>query len=173
MIGAMTAIVLALAATPKAIPTPPLAAVDLRRIGHLQPKGRVQDREYNESQVVDALIAAGPAAIPYLVSKLEDQTSVEGPVVDFWSDVRVGDVALMILCDFFLEADWRSPTVPGLQWDALLERKNSTAPSNELLHTFLAKHGRVGLRRRIEKLLLPYAAGFVWDENERCFKPAR
>jgi hypothetical protein len=42
-----------------------------------------------------------------------------------------------------------------------------------LLYAFIAKHGRREIRRRIEKLLQPYDAGLVWDNDDRCFKPAK
>ena len=149
------------------------ANVDLARIGHVQPKGRVQDKDYNDLPVVDRLISMGPAAISFLVSKLEDEGRVDGYVFDFWPDVRVGDVALVVLCDLFLTADGRSPTVPGLEWDTLLDRRSQDVSSSTLLDTFIAIHGRTEIRRRVEKLLQAHPKGFAWDETERCFKPTK
>jgi len=147
--------------------------VDLGTIGHVSPKGRVQDRDYNNLPVVDGLISMGPSAIPFLVSKLDDERRVEGTVFDSWEDVRIGDVALVILCDFFLAADWQTPIVPGLEWDKLLDRRSPDASSSTLLATFIAKHGRAELRRRVETLLRAHAKAFVWDERERCFRPSK
>jgi hypothetical protein len=95
--------------------------VDLARIGQIAPKGRVQDKYYNpDLPVVAKLIEAGPRAIPFLVSKLEDKTPVKGHVIDFWLDVRVGDIAWIILCDFFTTADWQHSTInPRL--DSIIE----------------------------------------------------
>src|SRR3990172_9386152 len=70
---------------------------DLGQIGHVAPKCRVQDREYNPRlPVVTSLIKAGPAAIPFLVSRLEDDTEIKGHVFDYWPRVAVGDVALVL-----------------------------------------------------------------------------
>ena len=156
-----------------ALAAAPVATVDLARIGHVQPKGRIQDTEYNNLPVVDALISMGPSAIPFLVSQLEDEGRAEGHVFDFWPDVRVADVALVVLCDFFLAADWRTPTVPGLQWDSLLERRDQDASGAILLQEFVAKHGRAEIRRRVEKILQAHTRGFAWDEKERCFRPSK
>jgi len=144
--------------------------VDLARIGSVQPRGRLQD---NALPVVDRLISMGPAAIPFLVSKLEDDRRIRGHVFDFWTEVRVGDVALVALCDFFLAADETLPTVPGLRWDSLLERKDQDVSSDVLLATFIAEHGRKEIRRRVEKLLRAYPKGFAWDEKKRCFRPSK
>jgi hypothetical protein len=145
--------------------------VDLTQIGHIASKGRVQDADYNRLPEVDALIQAGAAAIPFLVQSLEDETEIQHSVVDFWPRVRVGDVALIILCDFFKTSDWTRSTIPGLSWDTLLERPDRGAASWEVLGGFLAKHGRRGLRNKVESILEPYQGRLSWDATERCFKP--
>lgn len=71
----------------------PLKDIDLSKIGHITPKGRVQDKYYNELPIVDQLIANGKESIPYLISKLEDETSIKEHVMDYWSLMRVGDKA--------------------------------------------------------------------------------
>jgi hypothetical protein len=146
--------------------------VDLRRIGHVAPAGRVQDKDLNPHlTVVDQLVAAGPGAIPFLVSKLEDGTPVPGHVFDYWVDVRVGDIALVILVDFFMKRDFKTMTVPTLDWYVLLERGDPNKPDAELLANYVARHGRRELRQKVERLLEPYAGRFVWDPTELCFKP--
>ena len=68
VLALLTCVVSALADTPA-------IRVDLRRIGHIAPKGRVQDRAYNPSiPEVDALIHAGTAAIPFLISPIFQPT---------------------------------------------------------------------------------------------------
>ena len=144
--------------------------VDLKQIGHIASKGRVQDKEYNRNlAVVDALIQAGPAAIPFLVSKIEDETEVDGAVLDFWPHVCVGDIALVVLTDFFRTSDWLTCSVPGLEWDKLLERSDPSTPTWVVLQDFIARHGRMGLRQKIEGFLSPHEGRFVWDDKERCF----
>jgi hypothetical protein len=148
--------------------------VDLNQIGHITPEGRVQDKEYNRNlAVVDALIQAGPAAIPFLVSKIEDETEVEANVLDFWPHVYVGDIALVILTDFFRTSDWLTSTVPGMTWDKLLDRSDSSIPAWVLLQDFIEKHGRKGLQQKVERILRPYEGRFVWDDKERCFRPSK
>ena len=164
-------ITLATGALSQAGPSEPIA-MDLHLIGHVAAKGRVQDKTFNPTvPIVDALIQSGPAAIPFLVSKLEDDTEIDGPVLDYWPRVHVGDVALLLLCDFFSRPDRKRSTVPGMSWDTILERRNADVPAWTLLDDFLTKYGRVGLRRKIEAMLKPHHGRFAWDEKERCFKP--
>ena len=150
---------------------PPALDIDLRQIGDVAPKGRVQDKEYNPRLVVvDRLIAAGPAAIPFLVSKLEDETTITRPVFDFWGKVHVGDVAFVILRDFFVESDWKTSTVPALDW-GLLEGRDDETASATVFKEFVAKHGQRGRREKVERVLRPYGGRFVWDAHGRCFRP--
>ena len=72
---------------------------------------------YNNLPIVSTLIAHGKESIPYLISKLDDDTKIEGHVIDYWSEVRVGDVALVILTDFFTDGSWQHTTIPGVSWD--------------------------------------------------------
>ena len=165
----MIGVVLATWLSTGTAPTAP--SVDLRQMGHVSSKGRVQDKEYNDIALVNELVTLGPAAIPLLVSKLDDPTPIERRVFDFWGTAHVGDVALVILCNLFRRSDWKSTTVPGMDWDTLLERKGRGDTGYGLLHAFLKKHGRPGLRRKVEGVLERYKGRFVWDDAERCFKP--
>ncbi len=63
-------------------------------MGRIAPKSRVQDRDYNQLPVVEQLIAHGKESIPFLISKLDDETKIVGHVIDYWNQVYVGDVAL-------------------------------------------------------------------------------
>jgi hypothetical protein len=145
--------------------------VDLTRIGHVSSKGRLQDQESNE--VINALIAAGPDSVPFLLSKLVDATEVPGQVFDFWPRVRVADVALVALLDLFTPPDKVNATVPGMSWDSLLERREGENISGwELLERYVAAHGRKGVQRQVEQLLSPYKGRLVWDASGRCFRPA-
>src|SRR5437660_5467014 len=71
-------------ATPRPSPPKPLADIDLTKIGHLAPKGRVQDKEYNDAPVIDDLISHGKDSIPFLISKLDDRTVIHYSVEDYW-----------------------------------------------------------------------------------------
>ncbi len=151
-----------------------LSKVDLSKIGHITPKGRKQDKTYNpDLKTIDDLIASGPIAIPFLCEKLLDDTKIEGQVVDYWPDLRVGDLALIILCDLFLMKDWQTSSVPGMRWDDILEREDKNTPVSTLLKKYIKTHGRAELRNRIERLLNPYQLRFEWDDQERCFRPRK
>ncbi len=137
-------------------PTTPAAAslnlIDLSQIGEFAPKGRVQDKQYNpDVPVVDALIEAGPSAIPFLVSKLDDETEIQSHVFAYCGTVCVGDVAFRILSDFFTTSDWRHFTVHGFCFDQIEDRHK--------------------LRQEIEDLLKPYEGHLVWNSQMRCFFP--
>ena len=144
--------------------------VDLKRVGHLFSKGRVQDQPV---PVVEALIKAGPAAVPFLVSKLADRTRLPGPpVLDFWPQIEVRHVALVVLCDLLTRADGRTPTVPDSGWDQILDRQDRDTASWELYDRFVAKHGDDAVRQKVERLLAPYKGKLIWDAAERCFRVA-
>ena len=44
-------------------PKKPLSQIDLSKMGHMAHKGRVQDKDYNDLEVVDQLIANGKDSI--------------------------------------------------------------------------------------------------------------
>ena len=148
-----------------------LSEINLAQIGHLAPKGRVQDKDYNQLIVVDQLIAHGNESIPFLISKLEDETTIEGHVVDYWYQVYVGDVALIILCDFFLDRNWESSTIEGMEWDEFLERGNDKNITGEqLLRNYVERYGRKRIRERWQNVWEKYQQRIFWDEQERAFK---
>ena len=68
-------------------PVGSISEINLAEIGPLAPKGRVQDAEYNRSRVVEELLAHGKESIPYLISKLDDETKIGTHVLDYWSEV--------------------------------------------------------------------------------------
>jgi hypothetical protein len=148
----------------------PFDTIDLTRIQHIGPKGRVQDKEYNDLEVVDQLIGRGTDSIPLLISKLEDETELEGRVIDFWYKVTVGDIAHIILSDFFTDSTWEKATIPGIRWDDMLERRNAEITGEQVLREYIDKHGRSGIRKRWEKIWQEYKSRLYWDERERCFK---
>lgn len=149
----------------------PVSEIDLATIGRVAPKGRVQDREYNDLPVVTNLIALGKESVPYLISKLDDETKIESHVFDYWSEVRVGDVALIILTHFFTDSRWQNTTIPGVGWNEFLERgANRDLTGEQVLRNYISKHGRKQIRERWQALWREYQHKLVWDENEKCFK---
>jgi len=148
-----------------------LAEINLADIGAIAPKGRVQDTEYKRLPVVERLIAHGNESVPYLISKLDDETKIAGHVVDYWYDVRVGDVALIILTDFFTDSSWQTTTISGVGWDKFLERGDDTNLTGEqLLRNYISKHGRTKIKERWQQIWQQYRNEIEWDEKERCFK---
>ena len=119
------------------------------------------------------MIANGKDCIPFLISKLDDTTVIHGPVMDFWSEIRVGDVALLILSDFSHESTWTKEMIPGTNWTELFEAKeNPDLPFWEYYETQLRKHGRGWVKAKWEKIWATYKDRIVWDDKERCFKLA-
>ena len=145
----------------------PLSTINLADIGSVAPKGRVQD---DNLAVVTRLVQQGKDAIPYLISNLDDETKIERHVMDYWSEVRVGDAALIILTDFFSDSS-RQPTLPGVGWNEFLERGSQNDLTGEqVLRNYISKHGRKAIKDRWQTLWLEYRERLFWDENERCFK---
>jgi hypothetical protein len=150
----------------KPIEQKPLSAIDLSRIGHIAPKGRVQDQEYNQLEVVDQLLMHGAASIPYLIGKLDDETEIKPPVMDYWSRVTVGDVALVILTDFMTNPAGK--VNPGFSWEELFgSKKDPNISAEQYLRTQLASHDRRWLRQKWERI---WANNLLfWDDLDRYF----
>ena len=146
------------------------ARVDLAKIEHIAPKGRVQDTDYNNLEVVDQLIAKGTNSIPYLISKLDDKTIIHKPLEDFWPELTVGDVAFLILCDFSLDSTWTKETIPGASFDDFFGTKNREQAASEYYYGQLKKHGRTWVKAKWRKIWMTYRDRIVWDEKERCFR---
>ena len=151
----------------------PLTEINLAAIGAIAAKGRVQDTDYNRIPVVEQLIANGKQSIPYLITKLDDETKIQGHVMDYWNEVRVADVALIILTDFFVDHTWQKTTIPEVNWDEFLERgANREITAEEVLRKYISRHGRSKIKSRWQKIWDKYRDKIEWDENERCFKPS-
>jgi hypothetical protein len=159
-------------ATPQQSPAKPLSEIDLTKIGHLAPKGRVQDKDYNPSSpVVDDLISKGKDSIPFLISKLDDRTLIHYSVEDYWPEMTVGDVAFIILEDFSMDSTWTKETIPGTGWDEIFEAKyDSNMAGYEYYYRQVRRHGRGWTKTKWERIWATYQDRIVWDEKERCFK---
>ena len=142
---------------------------NLRFIGHIKSKGRIQDQQPPLPEI-EALMNAGPEAISFLISQIEEDTTVQERPLDFWPKVRIGDMALLILCDFFTEPDGRRSTAPGISWDEILNNTDRSIPAWKVIDNYLAAKGRAGLRQEVERRLDPFKDRFVWDPKTRCFR---
>jgi hypothetical protein len=149
----------------------PLSEIDLSKIGHIAPKGRVQDKHYNHLEVVEDLIANGKESIPFLINKVDDETVIDHQVEDYWPEITVGDVALLILSSLSLDATWTNQTIPGTSWEELFEAEMSADVSFlEYYQTQIGEHGRNRVKAKWEKIWATYKDRIVWDDQERCFK---
>lgn len=91
--------------------------------------------------------------------------------MDFWGEITVGDVAHIILSDFFLRSDSQKTTIEGVGFYEFLECKNSEeTPANNCLHNYVEKHGRKSIKAKWQKVWEQNKAKIYWDESERCFK---
>jgi hypothetical protein len=148
----------------------PLSEIDLSGIDRVAPKGRVQDKDYNNLAVIDELLANGNDAIPFLITKLDDDTEISHHVFDFWpGPATVGDVAFVILTDFTTDSSWRTHTIPGTDLDSMLGNYDPRLPGVERLARFVEKHGRKPIRKKWEKIWAEQKDQIIWDERERCF----
>ncbi len=156
-----------------------LADIDLTAIKHTVPQGRTQDNGVKDENfkllsITDDLIANGKDSIPFLISKLDDETKMNNQAMDFWYEVHVGDIALVILSDFFTKSDAKTSTIPGFGWDEFLERGSDKASmSEEILRRYIKKHGRKNIKERWQKIWDAQKEGIFWNEKERCFDVKR
>jgi hypothetical protein len=148
--------------------------IDLSKIDHFCPKGRVQDRVGNPHlPVVDLLIEKGTNSIPLLIEMLDDDKAIEHQIIDYWSGNSVGDIALVILTDFTTDSSWTASTIDGTSWNELLGSKPNPdilLPVYYQLQDFKLKHGSKEIKRRWQKIWSEHGQQIYWDPKERCFK---
>lgn len=164
-----------LAVDPVGTPSPQrsLSEINLAQISALVSKGRVQDAQYNQPPIVEELLAHGKESIPYLISKLDDETKIDRHVFDYWDEVHVGDVALVILSDFFTDRSSKN-TIAGVGWDEFLERGNDRNLTGEqILRHYVVKYGRRNIKTRWQQIWEIHQEQIFWDETERCFNVAK
>jgi hypothetical protein len=158
------------------LPEKALSKIDLTEIKHIAPKGRaqdggLQDEEFNELPIVNDLLAHGKDSIPFLIDKLDDETEIDRHVINYWYRVYVGDIALIILNDFFTSEDGLSSTIQGFGWDEFLERGNDKDSTGEaILRKYILKHGRKKIKARWQKVWDENKENIYWDETCKCFQ---
>jgi len=131
-------------------------------------KGRLQDKEYCESKMMDQIIAHGKSAIPILISQLTDTRKSKEPIEDYWYMTTDGDIAYFILGDLFTDSDWHTFTMPGLE--ALNHDCGEDVAAEPCWREFLKKHGRKFIQ---DQWLAAWNANkdrVYWDEQARCFR---
>jgi hypothetical protein len=128
-------------------------------------KGRLQDKEYCESKLMDQIIAARTAAIPMLICQLTDARETKKPIYDCWGQTTAGDIAYFILHDLFTDSNWTTFNMPGLE--ALKDNCNA---AETCWRRFLKEHGRKFVQ---DQWLAAWHANngrVYWDEQGRCFR---
>jgi hypothetical protein len=151
-------------------PKKSLDKIDISKIEHIAPKGRVQDLDYNKLEAVADLIENGKDCIPYLISKLDDETKLDGHVINHWYAVTVGDVALVILSDFSLDSTWQKETIPGMSWNGFARGTcTGDEDAQTCLGLMLERYGRKGIKAKWQAVWDKHKSEIYWNEQERAF----
>jgi hypothetical protein len=129
-------------------------------------KGRLQDKDYCKSNVMDQILAQGKDAIPILISQITDTRPAKEPIYDFWGPMTVGDVAHLVLMSLFLDSDWNTRTMPGLN------RVDYAcgASAEQCYQQLLEKHGRKFIQNQWLAAWNANKDRVYWDSTARCFK---
>jgi hypothetical protein len=152
-----------------------LANIDLTAIKHTVPQGRIQDdglegKNFNKLTIADDLISNGKDSIPFLINKLDDETKMDRTAMDYWYELHVGDMVLVILSDLFTKKDAETSTIPGFRWDEFLERGNDKDSTGEaILRKYIKNHGRKNIKERWQKMWDENKDKIYWDDTEKCF----
>ena len=132
---------------------------------------RMEDALGNKNQVLADIIANGKDSLPFLISKLDDETEMDRRVENFWYRLYVGDMALIILDDLFTDETESRSTLPGFSWDDFLERgDNREITGEEVLRRYIRRHGRSTIKRRWQKLWTENKEKIFWDADCKCFE---
>ena len=129
-------------------------------------KGRLKDKGYCDSKLMDQIIAQGKASIPVLISQLTDTRSTQEPIYDYWSHTTSGDMAYFILTDLFTEPDRKTFNMPGLE----LLNPWCDAAAETCWRKFLRKWGRKLVQDRWHESWNANEGRVYWDEVARCFR---
>jgi hypothetical protein len=146
--------------------------IDLSKIKPIAPKGRIQDKEYNfqNQEMIERLIKHGKASIPFLIEKLTNKTKLPTNTINYWSEVTVADIALIILTDLFTDSSWKETTIPEAKWSYIIGySEKSNKPFSEWLTHFTERHGRKPIKNKWQKAWKKYQNRIYWDEKEQCF----
>lgn len=115
-------------------PKTPLELLDLSRVPPLDPKGRFQDGRTGNGEpnpIAKDLVANGKDSIPFLIAKLDNEAEIDPHIINYWYRLFEGDLALIILMDFFTDETEVNSTVPGFSYDDFLERGSDRTLTGE------------------------------------------
>jgi hypothetical protein len=139
---------------------------ELTAPGSCRGRGRLQDKPYCDSQVVNQILALGRDAIPFLISELTDDRKTKHPVYDLWSYTAAGDIANAFLFDLFTSPDWTIPAIAELE----SLHMECTHPGEPCWRKFLHKNGRKFVQERWRAAWEANKERLYWDESARCFR---
>jgi hypothetical protein len=129
-------------------------------------KGRLQDKGYCDSKVMDAIIAKGPNAIPILISQLTDTRATAEPIFDYWSKTTAGDIAHAILNDLFTDSDLTTFTLPGLE----RVPPPCDEPAETCWRDYVKKRGLKFVQAQWRSAWNANKDRLRWDDKARCFR---
>jgi len=141
--------------------------MDLLDVGKLLPKGRIQDNI--NDPVVAGIVAKRRESIPFLIGRLTSEELYDHRVLDFWPEVREGDIALMFLSDLFTDPSGVKSYLPELCWDTVLGRSDDDTPAWELVDRYLETHSRAELQDLWQQAYVRHEKEIAWDEDRRFF----
>jgi hypothetical protein len=136
--------------------------------GTCRAKGRLQDKEYCASKMVDQIVAQGKTAIPILISQITDSRRTPRAIYDYWDYTTAGDVATFLLNDLFTDSDWKTFNMPGLEG----LRDKCEDPSWVCWHRFVRKHGRIFIQSQWLAAWNANKDRVYWSAEARCFRLA-
>jgi hypothetical protein len=134
--------------------------------GTCRTKGRLQDKEYCDSRMVDQVVGQGKAAVPILISQITDTRKTPRPIYDFCDYTTAGDVATFLLNDLFTDSDWKTFNMPGLE--RLHDKCDD--PSWVCWHRFVKKHGRMFIQQQWSAAWNANKDRIYWSTQTRCFR---
>lgn len=139
---------------------------ELTAPGSCRMMGRVQDKSYCDSKIVDQVLSLGKDAIPLLIAELTDERKTKHSVYDLWKYTAAGDIANSLLFDLFTGPDWAVADLPELE---PLQRE-CNKPGEPCWRKFLQKKGRKFVQQRWEAAWQAHKDNIYWDDKARCFK---
>lgn len=128
-------------------------------------KGRFQDREYCSSKIMDQIVAEGKPSIPILISQITDARWIAEPVYDFWPRIRVGELAIFILDDLFVDDTLTKRTMPELFTGPKCED-----PSWVCWGKFRKTHSLATIQAAWLNFWNANRDRVHWDDKARCFR---
>jgi hypothetical protein len=142
--------------------------------GTCSAKGRLQDRDYCRSDMMDQIVAQGKDAIPIIISQLTDERKFKEPIFDYWGWMTVGDLAETMLEDLFLDSDWATFNMPGLErihpkCETILAT-NIVATGESCWHALVRKRGRKFIQDQWLAAWNKNKARMYWNSEARCFR---